>query len=300
MIVPSSNCALEKKPWERFLKPQAKTERIKYFNDVTKEIYESAYTQKQSQFISYLNGQREFRWNTKKRIEKLQHVTKLYEEGLVPKENILVKKYRTIPDDATLKDVSFVNRATSHIKATREDIEDVQDTLKKRKVQLYEKDMELKKWAGNENEVVNGFIALATELKAKVNVIEDDVANTAKVLNKKYSNVDVSSFDKKRKKRRKKEQNSKNKKKCKKVLLRNTQALLKKSGFKENEIEEICPNIYGKKAKRIISCEELVRNDPKIISYLRFIGALTDLSDETVISDTDVQYSDNSSSDNDF
>ena len=170
MIVPSSNCALEKKPWERFLKPQAKTERIKYFNDVTKEIYESAYTQKQSQFISYLNGQRQFRWNTKKRTEKLQHVTKLYEEGLVPKENILVKKYQTIPDDATLKDVSFVNRATSHIKATREDIEDVLDTLKKRKVQLYEKDMELKKWAGNENEVVNGFIALATELKAKVSL----------------------------------------------------------------------------------------------------------------------------------
>ena len=110
--------------------------------------------------------------------------------------------------------------------------------------------MELKKWAGNENEVVNGFIALATELKAKVNVTEDDVANTAKVLNKKYSNVDVSSFDKKRKKQRKKEQNSKNKKKCKKVLLCNTQALLKKSGFKEDEIEEICPNIYGKKAKK--------------------------------------------------
>ena len=117
---------------------------------MTIEIYESAYTQKQSQFISYLNGQRHFRWNTKKRTEKLQHVTKLYEEGLVPKENILVKKYRTIPDDAALKDVSFVNRATSHIKETREDIEDVLDTLKKRKVQLYEKDMELKKWAGNE------------------------------------------------------------------------------------------------------------------------------------------------------
>ena len=82
--------------------------------------------------------------------------------------------------------------------------------------------MELKKWAGNENEVVNGFIALATELKAKVNVIEDDVANTAKVLNKKYSNVDVSSFDKKGR-----NEESKNKK-CKKVLLHNTQALLKK------------------------------------------------------------------------
>jgi hypothetical protein len=178
---------MEKKPWERFLKPQAETERLKYFNDVTKEIYESAYSQKQSQFISYLNGQRQFRWNTKKRIEKLQHVTKLYEEGLVPKENILVKKYQTIPDDATLKDVSFVNRAASHIKATREDIEDVLDNLKKRKIQLYETDMELKKWAGNENEVVSGFIAVLTELKAKVNAIEDDIANTAKVLKNRYT-----------------------------------------------------------------------------------------------------------------
>ena len=105
---------------------------------------------------------------------------------------------------------------------------------------------------------------------------------------------------KKRKKRRKKEQNSKNKKKCKKVLLYNAQAFLKKNGFKEDEIEEICSHIYGKKAKRIISCVELVRNDPKIISYLTFFGALTDFSDETFISDIDVQYSDNSSSDSDF
>ena len=37
MIVSSS--VVEKKPWENYLRPNAKTERMKYFNDVTKKIY---------------------------------------------------------------------------------------------------------------------------------------------------------------------------------------------------------------------------------------------------------------------
>ena len=290
---------MEKKPWENYLRPNAKTERMKYFNDVTKEIYESAFTHKQSQFLSYLNGQRQFRWDTKKRIEKLQHVTKSYQEGFLPKENIFVDRYHTMPDDATLKDVSFVNRAASHIRATREAIEELLEKLQKRKVELFDHHMELKKWAKNENQFVSKCIEEAGELGVQVSKIEDNVSNTAKQLNKRYAGVDVSNFEMKRKRRREKEQKCKNRKKSKMTLLRNTQTLLKNSGYTEDEVEEICPSIYGKKASRVISSESLSKADHKSISDLTIIGALSDLLSDDVMSDINVTDSSDSASSED-
>jgi hypothetical protein len=52
----------QEEPWKKFLIPTAKTDRLKYFNSLTKEVYDSAYTSKQSRFQSYLDGQRRFWW----------------------------------------------------------------------------------------------------------------------------------------------------------------------------------------------------------------------------------------------
>ena len=107
------------KPWEVFLKSNPKTEKMKYFNSITEEIYNSAYASKQCQFISYLNGQRQFRWDVKQRILKLESVMQSYEEGVIPKENIFFKKYLSPPVDCTLKDLSFANRSLLHVIATK-------------------------------------------------------------------------------------------------------------------------------------------------------------------------------------
>lgn len=286
----------EKKPWAKYLKPEPKTERMKYFNDVTKEIYESAFVHKQTQFLSYLNGQRQFRWDTKQKIEKLQSITKSYEEGIIPKENIFFNKYLTMPEDVTLKEVSFANRAASHISGTRQAADELLELMQNRKVHLFDSHMELRKWAANENEVVTKFIAAVGDLKAKVALLEDDVAHTAKNLCKKYGNATVSQFELKRKGQRQKEQKSKNKKKCKTTLLRNTHALLTKSGFAKQEIEEICPFSFGKKSTKCITFESLTKENVKrknrSIAYLKSIGALEEtepsdrMSDESDTSDT--------------
>ncbi|CAB4012575.1 Hypothetical predicted protein [Paramuricea clavata] len=147
----------------------------------------------------YLNGQRQFRWDTKKRIEKLQYVVKSYEEGFLPKENISVGKYKTMPDNPSLRDLSFANRVDSHIKATRKAAERLLEQLQNRKVELFDSHMELEKWAENENKVVSQFIEEVSELKFKVTMIGDDVANTAKQLNKRHSSADLSNFESKRK-----------------------------------------------------------------------------------------------------
>ena len=60
VMTPATNFS-KKEPWEKYLKLEAKTLRMKFFNEITKEIYQSAFVQKQSQFDSYLNGHRLFR-----------------------------------------------------------------------------------------------------------------------------------------------------------------------------------------------------------------------------------------------
>jgi hypothetical protein len=61
--------------------------------------------------------------------------------------------------------------------------------MNKRKVELFDVHMELKKWARNENEIVSRFIEEASQLRVQVSKMEDDVANTAKQLKKDVSIV---------------------------------------------------------------------------------------------------------------
>ena len=49
---------VEKKLWEKYLIPNVKSDRLIYFNSITKAVYESAFVGKQSTFQAYLEGQR--------------------------------------------------------------------------------------------------------------------------------------------------------------------------------------------------------------------------------------------------
>ena len=105
VLARGTTAADSKPPWHKFLKPHPKTNKIRFYNDVTKEIYESAYVVKQSQFESCLNGQQQFRWDITQEIRNLEGILRSYEEGLIPKENTMIKRYLEMPDDPTLKDV---------------------------------------------------------------------------------------------------------------------------------------------------------------------------------------------------
>lgn len=291
------------KPWKVFLKPNAKTEKMKYFNSVTEEIYNSAYVSKQSQFISYLNGQRQFRWDVKQNITKLESLMQSYEEGVIPKENIFFKKYLTPPVDCSLKDVSFANRSLKHIVATKTTAEDILDLLQKRKVQLFDSQMEVQKWAANEYNVISDFIASITPIQQKLISYESNLFHAAKILEKKYGSATLSNFEVKRQKKRQKEQKSKNKKKRKITLLRNSRALLSKSNFNQEEIDEICPNVFGTKSTKVICPNDItkiqnIRGKKKSIAYLHSIGALSEeleinSSDESENTDSEDTDTDN-------
>ena len=201
------------KPWAKFLKPSPKTKKMLYFNDVTQQIYESAYTSKQTQFSTYLNGQRLFRWDTKQNIEKFEAIVNCYVQCVIPKENIRFHNYHKLSGDATLKDLSLARRAYNHISTTKLAIDTLLLKVQNRKQDLYNAQLELKKWATNEHDVVTEFIAKATAMKGTVEKIEDYIGQTVKLLEKRYGKRSEDDYERKRKQKRQKEQRSKNKRK---------------------------------------------------------------------------------------
>jgi hypothetical protein len=74
-----------------------------------------------------------------------------YEEGIIPKDNIYFNKYLSLPIDISLKDVSFANRALKHITASRGTADGVLEFSQNRKVQLFNSQMEVHKWAAKEH-----------------------------------------------------------------------------------------------------------------------------------------------------
>ena len=157
-----------------------------YFNDVTRQIYESAYISKQTEFNTYLNGQRLFTWDTKKNIEKFEAIVNSYVKCVIPKKNFRFHNYLKLSCDATLKDLSLARRAYNHICTTKLAIDKLLLKLQNRKQELYNTQLELKKWATDEHDVVTEFIAKVTAMKGTVEKIEDDIGQTVKLLEKRY------------------------------------------------------------------------------------------------------------------
>ncbi len=49
---------------------------------------------------------------------KLKSTWQCCEEGIIPKENINLRRYSSLPDNLNVKDVSHVSRALKHVSAT--------------------------------------------------------------------------------------------------------------------------------------------------------------------------------------
>ena len=61
----------EKKPWEKYLLPNPHTERLKFYNSVVPQIYESSFVSKQAGFKQYLLEQQQMRWQLNTKIKAL-------------------------------------------------------------------------------------------------------------------------------------------------------------------------------------------------------------------------------------
>ena len=79
-LVERGTTAVPPCPWQKFLKPHLKTDKMRFYNGITQEIYESAYVALQTRFATYLNGQQQFCWDVTKRIRRLKAVLANCEE----------------------------------------------------------------------------------------------------------------------------------------------------------------------------------------------------------------------------
>ena len=203
----------EKEPWERFTIPNVKSKRLMYYNQLTKDIYMSAYRSKQSQFNAYLNGQRKFRWAIECNIEKLEQVVSSYKNGNIPKENINCTRYIEFPEDVKIEDVSKSQRALDHVKRTIKTINEDKNKLLKRKIELYGDNLEPKKWASNEIAFLVAKIAQIENMLTESEHIAHDIEHVCSLLRKRFDMASVNESERKRKAKRVKEQRSKSKKK---------------------------------------------------------------------------------------
>ena len=207
--------------------PSPKTDRLLFFNSVTAEIYSAAHSSKQTQFKSYLDGQRQFRWDVMQDIKRLDEIIHLYDQGVIPKENIKLDRYVNVPEDPSIKDVNHANRALRHVMSTHAKIDKFLDNLKQRNLQLYDKEeMQLKRWASNESNVIQEFLSSLNDLQAKVIAYENNLNYVVKILRKRFDQTSVKDFDIARKQRRRREQKSKDKKKKRVTLVRNVRMFL--------------------------------------------------------------------------
>lgn len=130
----------------------------------------------------------------KQKIAKLEAVASSYSSGVILKENIYFRKYLQVPEDVSVKDVNFANRAASHVTDTRKTANELLELLQKRKALLFNNQLELKKWAAIEHGATTAFTGQLEKLKVKFEDYENNVCQTAKILSKKFHHVNFIRF----------------------------------------------------------------------------------------------------------
>ena len=154
-----------------YLIPYVKSDRLKYFNSVTEDIYKAAYASKQTKFQSYLDGQRRFRWSLKGDLKKFEN--RLAKCTDVIKENINWARYREFPVDVIVEDVKKRERALYHPNNSLTEIKEVIEKLVNGKRELF--DDEPRTRASNEIEFVNSNLNKMDCLVTETNVIAQDI-----------------------------------------------------------------------------------------------------------------------------
>ena len=198
------------KPWRKYLIPNVKTDRLKYFNSITEDLYKCAYTKKQSLFQAYLEGQRKFRWNIKIGLEHIQNTFDSYHSGMVPQENINLERYQSIAIDVKVQDVGKCQRAlTDHVNKTLLSARDVKARLLNRKKELVDASMAPKDWAHDELNFIGNSVEQLTTLIKEIETLGNNLQFVLSELKKRFDTVSVLHAEKKRSARRQKEQRSK-------------------------------------------------------------------------------------------
>ena len=70
-VLRNESAAPEKEPWEKYLLPNPHTDRLKFYNSIVQQIYESSFVSKQAGFKQYLLEQQQMCWQLNIKIKAL-------------------------------------------------------------------------------------------------------------------------------------------------------------------------------------------------------------------------------------
>ena len=112
-----------------------------------------------------------------------------------------------------MEDVNKSQRALDHIKKTIKTINEEKDKLLKRKIELYEDNLEPKKWAGNEITFLQAKTTQVENMLKESEHISHEIEFVCCQLRKRFDMAAVNENERKRKAKGVKEQRSKTKKK---------------------------------------------------------------------------------------
>ena len=230
LSVDKNNVIPDKPLVEKYLFPNPHTERLKYYNKATEEIFEDHDDfPTPSEFKNYLLVERKWRYEMTKQLEKFNDSV----EAAVIKESSgfaqRTAKFRKVPTNISSTDLQKCNCTLQDLEKINLNGEKLQIDIISRKKECYNEDMSLRpggeaklNFLDSSMETLSGAVAVVTKAF-------NDVNEVYKVINEHIclSSKGDCSERKSKRSRREKEQRRKNKQKKEKLLQRQTENVLK-------------------------------------------------------------------------
>lgn len=200
----------EKKPWEKYIYPYPKTERMKFYNSVIEGICSSG----SSKHESYLRDQQSFRWKVLVQLKKVSGMTDFYEN---PASGI--PKYCNLNKNNIKKcDRNICISLISKVEASVKEAENLEKELMQRRERLLNSNnlSGIKKGFEEEYQYLTSNCVLIQEQLKKLLSVRNNLNQSHLLLSRSRVQPHQTAQENARVKRRKKEK-KKTKGKCKKV-----------------------------------------------------------------------------------
>lgn len=201
LCLSTSESVPEKKPWEKYLYPHPKTERMVFYNKVIEDIHMS--TSGHAKHESYLREQQSFRWNVQVQLENLSKKVEFYNN---PASSI--PAYRKIAKDNIKKcNKNVCNSLLCKVDNSVSDAEKLDGELKQRRERLLDSQniSGIKKGCEEEYGYLNQKLEQLQEISKKLLIVSNDLNVSCVLLSRSRVQIDATSKENARRKRRKKE-----------------------------------------------------------------------------------------------
>ena len=214
----------ESNPWDKYLYPYPKTDRMKFYNSVVQDIYKAA--KGRPDFTSYLREQQTFRWNTQTEITHLIKTVVYYESSASG-----VPKYCNVSKGNAKKcEKNVCASLLKNAEKTESDAQKLRTRLLQRREKLLDVNCESEVKKGCDEEHCNlskSIVDLQAPLKKLIQVV-NDLRNSYLHLSRSKIDSETTVHENARRKRRKKENNRKSKKQSEDRLKKRCEEILQK------------------------------------------------------------------------